>query len=334
MSTELAVMEQSSQVALRDTYEYSVQEITDKVAKVRQVAASVMKDGTHYGTIPGTQKPTLYKARAEILSLTFRLAPRYEGERQPIDLGNGHREYIVRCDLYHVQTGAFFGSGIGSCSTMESKYRYRPGPRESTGQPVPREYWNLRQTEPERALALIGGKGHAVGKDENGTWMIMLQGETIENPNIADCYNTVLKIAGKRAYVDAILKSTAASEVYTQDLEDMAENDNALHNGRTAAPAAPAQEPYQQPQRRTETTQAPTTQPAQESPAQESVAPAGAMPTCPVCYQEMRYEPEGITKSGKNAGKKHSAYWKCTDRSCNGFRWHKDVEEAARQLAS
>lgn len=40
------------------------------------------------------------------------------------------------------------------------------------------------------------------------------------NPNIADTYNTVLKMAKKRALMDAVLTNTAASEFFTQDIED------------------------------------------------------------------------------------------------------------------
>lgn len=41
-----------------------------------------------------------------------------------------------------------------------------------------------------------------------------------ENPNIADVYNTVLKMAKKRAHVDATLTCTGASDMFTQDLID------------------------------------------------------------------------------------------------------------------
>jgi len=37
----------------------------------------------------------------------------------------------------------------------------------------------------------------------------------------SDLYNTVLKMAKKRSLVDAILTTTAASDIFTQDLEDM-----------------------------------------------------------------------------------------------------------------
>ena len=43
----------------------------------------------------------------------------------------------------------------------------------------------------------------------------------VENPDIADIYNTVKKMAKKRAFVDAMLTATAASDCFTQDIEEM-----------------------------------------------------------------------------------------------------------------
>jgi hypothetical protein len=42
----------------------------------------------------------------------------------------------------------------------------------------------------------------------------------IENPDLPDTWNTVLKMADKRALVAAVLNGTAASDVFTQDAED------------------------------------------------------------------------------------------------------------------
>ena len=46
------------------------------------------------------------------------------------------------------------------------------------------------------------------------------KGKRIENEDIADCYNTVLKIAKKRAHIDATLTVTGAADIFTQDLID------------------------------------------------------------------------------------------------------------------
>jgi hypothetical protein len=223
--------------------EYSVEDVVAQVQKIQSIMGKVMQDGEHYGKIPGCgPKPTLLKPGAEKLGFTFRLAPRFYGEEQPRDLGHGHREYVIRCELYHIPSGAFVGSGVGSCSTMESKYRYRSGPTESTGRPVPGEYWNARKTDPEKAQNLLGGKGFIAHKNEEGKWEVFVKGEKMENPDPADNYNTVLKMAKKRAHVDAILTATAASDIFTQDVEDLAETPPKAPKDETAAaPGGPVQ---------------------------------------------------------------------------------------------
>ena len=194
--------------------------VLKQVAMIHEVMTTVMKLDDHYGTIPGTKKPSLYKAGAEKLSLTFRLRPEYEIRRS--DLPNGHREYEVVCTLYFIPTGQSVGQGVGSATTMEGKYRYRGGEKVGTGQPVPKTYWNLKKTDGKAAQNLIGGPGFSAGKID-GNWEICSTGEKMEHDNPADYYNTVLKMAKKRAHVDAILTATAASDIFTQDVEDMPE---------------------------------------------------------------------------------------------------------------
>mgnify|MGYP003149563669 CR=1 FL=1 len=46
-------------------------------------------------------------------------------------------------------------------------------------------------------------------------------GKNVTGYDLADVYNTVLKIGKKRALVDAVLTVTAASDLFTQDIEDL-----------------------------------------------------------------------------------------------------------------
>ena len=57
---------------------FGVSEIRKRTHAVQEVMRGVMKEGTHYGTIPGTPKASLWKAGAEVLCMTFRLAPLLE----------------------------------------------------------------------------------------------------------------------------------------------------------------------------------------------------------------------------------------------------------------
>lgn len=57
----------------------------------------------------------------------------------------------------------------------------------------------------------------------------------VENPEVLDLQNTLVKMAKKRALVDATLNATGASRLFTQDLEDL--QGMAQGGERTARPA-------------------------------------------------------------------------------------------------
>lgn len=197
-------------------------EIWNQVQLIQDVMSRVMKEGDHYGVIPGCgDKKCLYKSGAEKLCMTFRLVPQYSVRQT--EYPNNHRDYEVRCKMYS-SSGQLLGEGVGICSTMESKYRYRKADGEVTDKPVPKAYWDLRKKDSEKAQELLGGSGFST-KKVGADWFISKQGEgKVENENIADVYNTVLKMSKKRSMVDAVLQVTAASDMFTQDLEDIAEN--------------------------------------------------------------------------------------------------------------
>ena len=196
-----------------------VGDVIQQVAFIQHVMESVMKDGEHYGVIPGCgSKPALLKAGAEKLGMTFRLAPKFAvTERQ---LAGDHREYYVECSLTHIPTGQFVGQGVGMASSLESKWRFVGGQGEDTGNPVPPSYWELRKLDPAKARESIGGAGYST-KKIGGEWRIVRQVEKVERDNPADTFNTVLKMAKKRAHGDAILTATAASDIFAQDIEEL-----------------------------------------------------------------------------------------------------------------
>ena len=200
MTKEIALREEN---AVMD-----VASVVNQVQLIQQVMAQTMKDGEHYGQIPGCgDKKALLKPGAEKLLLTFRLAPKYEVvhavETDALIM------YRVTCNLEHITTGNFVGSGDGACNSKEGKYRWRA---ENTGKEVPKEYW-----DDNRNPVHIGGDQYSVKKN-NGVWFIM---HKVEHDNAWDYQNTILKMAEKRALVAAILNVTAASDIFVQDLDDM-----------------------------------------------------------------------------------------------------------------
>jgi len=183
--------------------QFSTNEVLTQIKKIQELMQQAMKDGEHFGKIPGCgDKPTLLKPGAEKLSFMFRLAPRYEITIR--DLGKGHREYDIITSLYHISTGNFFGQGVGSCSTMESKFKYRW--IDSPYKPKKEEADRLKHE----------GKGRWRKNGNDWIWQ-----DRIEYDNPADHYNTIEKMAKKRSLVDSILTATAASDIFTQDLEEL-----------------------------------------------------------------------------------------------------------------
>ena len=244
MGSEIRVREEQSAIAPQG--ELSVGDLIAQVTKVRTVMDTVMRKDTHYGLIPGCgDKPTLFKAGAEKLALVFRLAPAFDVRKT--ELPNWHREYEVVCTLTHIPTGATIAQGIGVCSTMESKYRYRGGSRKCPA--CGKAAIKVSKYPPRGAprdtpqgfycYAKIGGCGVEFPHDDS---KITSQSEgRVENPDIADIYNTVVKMAKKRAQVDATLTATGASDILTQDLEDLAEA--AVAHPPTPVDARPSRAP-------------------------------------------------------------------------------------------
>jgi hypothetical protein len=204
----------------------SIVDIKAQVNLIQHVMREVMQVDQHYGVIPGTgTKPTLLKAGAEKLCLTFRLDPQYEiTERQ-----DGIHQYITsKCTLYHITTGQRYGSGMGSCSTREAKYAYRT---------------QARKCPKCGKEAIIKGKEEYGGgwlcfKKKDGCGAKFADGDTtiegqssgrVPNEDVADQYNTVLKMANKRSLVAAVLNATAASDIFTQDIEDIPQTEKVIN---------------------------------------------------------------------------------------------------------
>jgi hypothetical protein len=165
------IPEQSLDLAkLEAQAKYQVAVVKLKIDTMAELMRSVLQKGRHYGLIPGCgDKPALFKAGAEAIAASFGLDTTIDNIARR-DFDGGHVEFIVRISLVHRMTGVIAGTGIGLCSSLEKKYRFR----------------------------------------RDGS----------ENPNIADVHNTVLKMAKKRALVDATLTAAAASDLFSQDFDD------------------------------------------------------------------------------------------------------------------
>lgn len=170
-------------------------DIRAQVNLMQDVMQEVMIKDTHFGVIPGTGKPTLYKAGAEKIMSTFRIA----ADPEVTDLSrDGEIHYRVKVSMLS-SNGTFLGAGIGECSSGEDKYSWRAAVCDEEFDDTP---------ENRRRIKYAKWKGNIERKKQVRT-------------NPADVSNTILKMAKKRGLIDGVLTVTAASDLFTQDIEDL-----------------------------------------------------------------------------------------------------------------
>jgi hypothetical protein len=226
----------------------SIEDVREQVERVRSLMKDLMEEDEHFGDVTGSGKPSLFQPGAELLCSAFGMTPRYEVEIISItsndvgweDLPPGHREVRVTCRLYARGSGTFLGEGVGSCSTLEPKYRWRTA-EEVTDVKVPKAFWNTYDKEKGETMgdadfSMLRETLNAALKDDaipenadvgvefvDNTPFIKYEAGRVENPDIAAQWNTVLKMGKKRSLVDAAKTVTGASDMFTQDVEDMPE---------------------------------------------------------------------------------------------------------------
>lgn len=168
----------------------TVADIISHVGMVQEVMKAVMKPDIHYGVIPGTDKPTLYKQGAEVLCMAFRVSDTYSVE----DLSTADMvRYRVTCTGSHQMTGTVLGTGMGEASSGEEKYKWRKA-------------WDDEfEATPENLRRVKMGKYKTK--------------QVRTDP--ADLANTILKMANKRAKIAMTINVTACGDMFGQDLEDM-----------------------------------------------------------------------------------------------------------------
>lgn len=197
----------------------STTDLKNRVECIRDIQEHVMKKDVDYGKITGCgPKPTLLKPGAETLLLAFELAA-LPDQLSIQDLGGDDEvRYRVITPIVHVPTGRLCGNGVGECSSLEEKYKWREA--------VCEEEWV--EADPDRRR--IKWKRH------KGNVQQVKQVRV----NKADVANTVLKMGKKRSLVDAALTVTAASRIFTQDVEDLPEEIRGhaeSHDEKTSTPA-------------------------------------------------------------------------------------------------
>jgi len=177
-----------------------IQKTMQKITQLQAVVQGTLKKDHDFGVIPGTVKPTLLKPGAEKILMMFGLTSEYEFLDRVEDFEKGFFAYTLKCVLS--KNGQKITEGVGQANTMEGRYRWRWVPEKKLPDGVVKETLVSRTIE---------GKYGPYTEYK------------IENDDPYTLANTVLKMAKKRAQIDAVLTVASLSEVFTQDIEDMRE---------------------------------------------------------------------------------------------------------------
>lgn len=287
--------EETTAVAVREDIapalsRHNPQELSLRLADMKQnrnltqqFFRDVMVKGVDYGTIPGTDKPTLLKPGAEGLCELYGYAPTIKHVEETKDWGSGFLRSVVTIALVQRGSGEVVAEGIGECNTREARYFYRWIP-EWEMRKLP-DLWEVRSSFKTRE-----------GKKRNGEKFLSYR---VENDDPYTLWNTVTKMAKKRALVDATLSATRSSGLFTQgeaglddwinaDFDEIGDSEFEEAERKPFSDGDPGpQEPVQQPQQRsrattTTTNDKPASSPSAqaEQPAEQRAEPApGAAPT-------------------------------------------------------
>ena len=197
-ATALAEVEHRTMVRLEMTAE-TLRHQLDEERKMRAVlneyVKEAMKPGHHYYTFKDGDRPALTQEGAHNLCSIFKAIigpPAIEKDYHE----DGHLTVTAHVEVFN-QAGERVAAGDGICSTRESKYAYR---------------WAW---DNEVGGMDVSGLKKQSGSKNGRTWTKY----QIPNPDLADLYNTVLKMAVKRAKVAAVRQMPLVSELFVDDLE-------------------------------------------------------------------------------------------------------------------
>lgn len=218
---------------------------------LKKYVEEFMIENEDYGVIPGTDKGDkkarkgLFKPGAEKLLDLFRCRPEYEIIARDVDRAAGLYAYEIRCKAVSRETDTVLNEGVGSASSYESKYRYRNADRTCPacgGAFIKKSKFPPKGSPPSTppgwyCYAKLGGCGVEFAS-EDPVIVGQVAGK-IQNPDLADVANTVLKMAKKRAQVDCAIALARVSDMFTQDIEDMVDHVEALQAPRPAPTVPP-----------------------------------------------------------------------------------------------
>ena len=173
-----------------------------RVQELQAFVQQVMVKDVDFGTIPGTDKPTLLQPGAQKLAEIYGFAIDFEDVNAIEDWDRGFFLYRKKCVLTSRRDGRFICASIGSCNSKEGRYSGR---------------WAFDNEVPAGLdKRLLKMKKFTSKKNHKEYTQYR-----IPNEDIFSLVNTIEKMACKRALVGAVISATRSAGVFTQDAEDL-----------------------------------------------------------------------------------------------------------------
>jgi hypothetical protein len=183
-----------------------VQERVDEMLANRAYIADKVKglliEGVDIYTLEGMKKPSLGKPGAEKLAKIFGLVETFSADHETIAMAGDKSKPFVAFICNLTRNGTPAGQGRGAAVIEWNRPKYRTMSKT--------EFEKIKdQYKPEDYKGPFRGN--------YGEFYKLRDGEVYD----ASALNKAIKMAQKSAHVDAVIRATGVSEIFTQDVEDM-----------------------------------------------------------------------------------------------------------------
>lgn len=178
----------------------AVSETLTKVKTLQSTLKNILVDTHDYGKIPGCgDKPTLLKPGAEKILMALGITSSYELiEHTECFDGKGFFAYTVKCIL--LKNGAKITEGLGHANSKEKKWALEFVYEKDLPDGADKDLLRKKKYETKTGGTYFK---YEIDADANSK------------------ANTILKMAKKRAQIDAVLTVASLSEIFTQDFDDL-----------------------------------------------------------------------------------------------------------------
>ncbi len=210
---------------------FDVQQAKDRLDLLMQFFADVMEEGIEkdYGPpFPGSKAKQLYTSGADKCCQFLGVYPRPRNIERIEEWGRGQGEkaffhFEDEVDLVSLRTGQVVAIGVGSCNTLESKYRWRKLERVCPECGVAA----IKKSKyPDRETGDIGfycnknmqGCGENFRSDDED--IIDQEIGVVENDDVAGMHHTIRRMSVKRAKVHAVTQIISAIGLLIEPGED------------------------------------------------------------------------------------------------------------------